>query len=87
MKKIQKSLAIVNRDEKVISPSSRSPYYPFAVASGSGALLKDADGNDYIDFSAGAASLNTGTCHPRVVAAIKEQAEKLLCYTVGYMYE
>ena len=87
MKKIQKSLAIVNRDEKVISPSSRSPYYPFAAASGSGALLKDADGNDYIDFSAGAASLNTGTCHPRVVAAIKEQAEKLLCYTVGYMYE
>lgn len=87
MRTIQKSLSIVARDEKAISPSSRSPYYPFAVASGRGALLKDADGNEYIDFSAGAASLNTGTCHPRVVEAIKEQAEKLLCYTIGYMYE
>ena len=87
MKNIQKSLAVVARDEKAISPSSRSPYYPFAAASGTGALLKDADGNEYIDFSAGAASLNTGTCHPHVVAAIKEQADKLLCYTIGYMYE
>ncbi|WP_455598720.1 aminotransferase class III-fold pyridoxal phosphate-dependent enzyme [Cloacibacillus sp.] len=87
MKNIQKSLAVVARDEKAISPSLRSPYYPFAAASGAGALLKDADGNEYIDFSAGATSLNTGTCHPRVVAAIKEQAEKLLCYTIGYMYE
>ncbi|MCD8234261.1 MAG: hypothetical protein LUC51_07725 [Cloacibacillus porcorum] len=55
MKNIQKSLAVVGRDEKAISPSSRSPYYPFAVASGTGALLKDADGNEYIDISAGAA--------------------------------
>ena len=45
MKNIQKSLAVVARDEKAISPSSRSPYYPFAAASGTGALLKDADGN------------------------------------------
>lgn len=84
---IKHSLEIVARDKKVISPCSRSPYYPFAVRSGSGALLKDADGNQYIDFSAGAASLNTGTCHPKIVEAIKKQADELLCYTIGYMYE
>lgn len=49
--------------------------------------MRDIDGNSYIDFSASAAALNTGTCHPKVVQAIKEQAEKLLCYTIGYMYE
>lgn len=86
-KDVSKSLRIVERDARVLSPCSRSPYYPFAVSSGSGALLKDADGNGYIDFSAGAASLNTGTCHPLVVEAIRTQAEKLLCYTIGYMYE
>ncbi len=87
MKNVSKSLDIVARDERSIAPASRSPYYPFAVESGKGAKLRDADGNEYIDFAAGAASLNTGTCHPRVVSAIKEQAEKLLCYTIGYMYE
>ena len=87
MRDVSKSLDIVARDERFIAPSSRSPYYPFAVASGSGSALRDADGNEYIDFAAGAASLNTGTCHPRIVAAIKEQAERLLCYTIGYMYE
>ncbi|MCE5201042.1 MAG: aminotransferase class III-fold pyridoxal phosphate-dependent enzyme [Synergistaceae bacterium] len=80
-------MKIIERDNRVISPCSRSPYYPFVVSSGVGALLKDADENEYIDFSAGAASLNTGTCHPCVVEAIRNQADKLLCYTIGYMYE
>lgn len=86
-KDITKSLEIIARDNEILSPCSRSPYYPFVVDSGRGALLKDIDGNQYIDFSASAAALNTGTCHPKIVAAIKEQAEKLLCYTIGYMYE
>ena len=86
-KKIERSKEIVARDERIISPCSRSPYYPFAVSSGRGVRLLDADGNSYLDFSASAAALNTGTCHPKVVAAIREQAEKLLCYTTGYMYE
>lgn len=86
-KNTTKSLKIAARDKNILSPCSRSPYYPFAVGSGRGAVLKDVDGNQYIDFSASAAALNTGTCHPKVVSAIKEQAEKLLCYTTGYMYE
>lgn len=86
-KSITESLKTVARDKSILSPCSRSPYYPFAVGSGLGAVLKDIDGNNYIDFSASAAALNTGTCHSRVVKAIQEQAEKLLCYTTGYMYE
>jgi len=86
-KNLAESSKIVDRDKKIISPCSRSVYYPFVVDSGRGAILKDADGNKYIDFCASAAALNTGTCHPKVVKAIKEQSEKLLCYTTGYMYE
>lgn len=82
-----RSLALVERDGKVLSGCARSPYYPLVVRSGRGAVVIDADGNDYIDFSAGAASLNTGVCHPRVVEAITDQARSLLCYTIGYMYE
>ena len=84
---LTESLKTVARDNDILSPCSRSPYYPFVVGSGRGAVLKDIDGNQYIDFSASAAALNTGTCHPKVVSAIQEQAEKLLCYTTGYMYE
>ncbi|MDO5115475.1 MAG: aminotransferase class III-fold pyridoxal phosphate-dependent enzyme [Synergistaceae bacterium] len=87
MKSIKKSLDIVYRDANSVAAASRPQYYPFAVHSGIGAVLNDADGNSYIDFSAGSASLNTGTCHPRVVEAIKKQAESLISYTTACMYE
>jgi 4-aminobutyrate aminotransferase len=35
----------------------------------------DVEGNRYIDFCAGIAVVNTGHCHPKVVAAVKEQLE------------
>ena len=44
----------------------------------SGIYLYDADGNRYTDFTSGIGVTNTGHCHPQVVQAIKEQAEKLI---------
>src|SRR5947209_3251720 len=68
---------IVKRDVKVISPSyTRS--YPFVMDRGRGCLVWDVDGNRYIDFTAGVATLNTGHCHPEVVQAVKDQAERFL---------
>jgi 4-aminobutyrate aminotransferase len=52
--------------------------YPLAVARGEGCVIEDLDGNLFLDFTAGIAVTATGHCHPRVVAAIQEQAEKLL---------
>jgi acetylornithine/N-succinyldiaminopimelate aminotransferase len=52
--------------------------YPVEFASGSGCLLVDADGNEYLDFLAGISVCNTGHCHPHVVAAIREQAGRLM---------
>jgi acetylornithine/N-succinyldiaminopimelate aminotransferase len=41
---------------------------------GEGARLWDADGKRYLDFFAGLSVHNAGHCHPRIVAAIAEQA-------------
>jgi len=45
---------------------------------GEGAYLYDADDNAYLDFTCGIGVTNTGHCHPKVVAAIQEQASKLI---------
>lgn len=77
---------IVDEDMEVIPEFTRSPYYPLAVKRGLGSILEDADGNEYIDFLSSAAVLNVGSCHPKVVDAIIEQAKDLIHYTPGYMY-
>ena len=56
------------------------------VSSGSGAVVTTSDGTDYIDFTSGIGVVNTGHAHPRVVAAIREQAGRFMhaqvnCYT------
>jgi acetylornithine/N-succinyldiaminopimelate aminotransferase len=50
---------------------------PIAFVRGHGAYLFDADGNRYLDFFCGLAVTSLGHGHPRVVRAIKEQAEKV----------
>jgi acetylornithine/N-succinyldiaminopimelate aminotransferase len=50
---------------------------PLAFVRGTGAYLYDADGNRYLDFFCGLAVTSLGHGHPRVVRAIKDQAEKL----------
>lgn len=45
---------------------------------GEGIYLYDADDNRYTDFTSGIGVTNTGHCHPRVVAAVQEQAARLL---------
>jgi 4-aminobutyrate aminotransferase len=65
------------RDKLYVSPSY-TPVYPLFVERGSGAVIQDVDGNLFLDFTAGIAVTNTGHCHPKVVAAIQDQASKLL---------
>jgi 4-aminobutyrate aminotransferase len=43
-----------------------------------GIYIYDADGNRYTDFTCGIGVTNIGHCHPRVVQAIKDQAEQLI---------
>src|ERR1700730_9964011 len=64
-------------DEKYISPSYPRSY-PLVAKRGRGIVIEDVDGNEFFDFSAGIAVTSTGHCHPRVVAAIQEQAAELI---------
>jgi len=45
---------------------------------GSGAHVWDSEGREYLDFVAGIAVNSVGHCHPKVVGAIKTQAERLI---------
>src|SRR5512147_2918150 len=68
---------VIERDRRVISPSyTRS--YPLVAARGQGAIVEDVDGNRFLDFNAGIAVVATGHCHPKVVAAIQDQAARLI---------
>ena len=50
--------------------------YPVA-ASGQGVMIRDSDGKDYIDASSGAAVSCLGHSHPDVLAAMREQLDRL----------
>ena len=52
--------------------------YDVEFERGEGVRLWDSDGREYLDFLSGIAVCNTGHCHPRVVAAVQEQAARLL---------
>jgi 4-aminobutyrate aminotransferase len=69
--------AIIERDGKVVSPSYTRDY-PFVIARGEGATVEDVDGNVFLDCAAGIAVNSTGHAHPKVVAAIVDQAHKFL---------
>jgi len=61
--------------------------YDFIAERGDGMYIIDEDGNKYLDFLGGIAVNATGHCSPRVVKAIKEQAEMMLhssnyCFTI-----
>ncbi len=81
-----KARDIIARDEAVASPSLTRAY-PLVAESGSGVTVTDVDGNRFLDFAAGIAVCSTGHSHPNVVAAIKEQADRLIHIAATDFYE
>jgi len=75
-----KAKELLARDERYISPSYVR-WYPLVVEEGKGCIVRDVDGNEYIDFNSGLAVMNVGHCHPKVLEAIRKQSEKLLHYS------
>jgi 4-aminobutyrate aminotransferase/(S)-3-amino-2-methylpropionate transaminase len=65
---------LARHDAAVAKPLSI--YLPVVVDHGRGALLTDVDGNTFIDFTGGVGCLNVGHAHPKVVAAVQQQAER-----------
>lgn len=54
-------------------------YHPLPVvlAKGKGAKVWDAEGKEYYDFLSAYSAVNQGHCHPKIINAMKEQAETL----------
>jgi Aminotransferase class-III len=62
-----------------------SSITPVHVESARGAILRDVEGKEYIDFGGGISVMNVSHSHPKVVAAIKAQADKFThtCFMVN----
>jgi 4-aminobutyrate aminotransferase len=65
-------------DPNTLIPRVVGRYSPVTVDRGEGIYIWDIQGNRWTDFTSGIAVTNTGHCHPRVVAAIQEQAAKII---------
>ncbi len=58
-----------------------APFYskrPIVLVRGKGARVWDVEGKEYIDCVGGYGTVNVGHCHPEVVKAVKEQAERMM---------
>ena len=75
-----KAKKIVERDAAVISPSFGRAY-PLVVESAEGNIVKDVDGNEFIDMNAGLAVCSVGHGHPKLKKAIKDQVDKFIHYS------
>jgi len=63
-----------------------SRYTDILAVRGEGPYIVAEDGRRYLDFTCGIGVTNTGHCHPRVVAAIQEQAASLLHGQINILY-
>ncbi|MBI4445391.1 MAG: aminotransferase class III-fold pyridoxal phosphate-dependent enzyme [Acidobacteria bacterium] len=72
------------KEIKVLEDAYQLPTYakiPLSIERGSDCHVYDVEGNAYLDLYGGHAVISTGHCHPRVVQAIREQAERLIFYS------
>ncbi|MGD9339121.1 MAG: aminotransferase class III-fold pyridoxal phosphate-dependent enzyme, partial [Syntrophobacterales bacterium] len=75
-----------------VVPQGQGSVTPYYVEAAKGAVIYDVEGHEFIDFSGGIGVMNVGHSHPKVVAAIKDQAEKFThtCFMVvpyGHLVE
>ena len=80
-----KARSIVDRDAEWTS-TCYIKEYPLVVSRGQGVMVEDVDGNRYLDFMAGIAVSSTGYGHPKVVAAVKDAADRFLHICGGDFY-
>lgn len=80
-----KAAAIVKKTAEYVSPSI-ARFYPLVVGSAHGTLVKDVDGNQFIDFNSGIAVLSTGSTHPKIVEAIARQSNKFIHFSYTDFY-
>lgn len=80
-----KAKKIVSKTRELLSPSI-ARFYPLAIESAHDCIVKDVDGNQYIDFNSGIAVLNVGSTNDEVVKAATEQLQKFTHYSYTDFY-
>ncbi|BDR93351.1 aspartate aminotransferase family protein [Vulcanisaeta souniana JCM 11219] len=80
-----KAQEVIKMDESLIMQSF-GRWYPLVIQRGYGPVVEDVDGNLYIDFNAGIAVMNVGHSHPRIIEAIRKQAEFFTHYSMTDFY-
>ena len=76
---------ILERDRRVLMQSFVR-WYPLVVEEVRDYIVKDVDGNLYVDLNAGIAVLNVGGSNPLVLEYAKKQMEKLIHYSLTDFY-
>lgn len=73
--KLSKSAALIEKENKYGAHN----YHPLPVVleKGEGIFVWDVEGRRYYDFLSAYSAVNQGHCHPRIINALKQQAEKL----------
>ncbi len=76
--------SLAKRRAKYVAKAAYS-VHPFYPERAQGSYVWDADGKKYLDWSVGIAVMNVGHTHPKVIDAVKKQAEKFqhICFAVG----
>ena len=64
--------------------SAQGAITPLPIARAQGSRFWDYDGKDYLDFSSGLVHANIGYGHPKLVAAVQEQAGRMATLAPGY---
>jgi ornithine--oxo-acid transaminase len=71
----ERTAAVIAREEK-FGAHNYHPL-PVALAKGEGVFMWDVDGKRYYDFLSAYSAVNQGHCHPKIIAALTEQASVL----------
>lgn len=67
---------LIAKARHALLPNYQPP--PFVLTEGKGCRVWDVEGNEYLDFSGGIAVLSVGHAHPKLAAAIADQASRLV---------
>ncbi|MEI5098693.1 aspartate aminotransferase family protein [Streptomyces sp. PmtG] len=81
------AVAAADRAHVFHSWSAQELITPLAVAGADGSYFWDYEGNRYLDFTSGLVFTNIGYQHPKVVAAIQEQAASLATFAPAFAVE
>ncbi len=84
-----KAKEVIERNFELLAVTTQDPdALPIVIKRGEGIMVYDVDGNAFYDFGSGVGVLNVGHVHPRVVEAIKRQAEKFTHFALNdFFYE